>query len=86
MIRVVAVLSNLNNAEEAIAVESKLAVDLSIDLESQRTTGLLQLSELILQSFVLLARGRVVDPCVQDSPVLATGGTLQVPVTNHMRV
>ena len=48
MIRVVAVLSNLHDAEEAISIKSKLAIDLRIDLESQGTARLLKLSELIL--------------------------------------
>ena len=48
VIRVVAVLSNLHDAEEAISIKSKLAIDLRIDLESQGTARLLKLSELIL--------------------------------------
>lgn len=73
MIRVVAVLSNLHNAEETIALETKLAVDLCIDLERQGTARFLKFSEFVVEGLVLLTRCRIVDPCVQDSPALACG-------------
>ena len=86
MIRIVRVLSHLHYAEEAIAIEAELAVDLRVDLERHASARLLQLSELALQGFVQIVRVRIVDSCIQDGPTLPCGGTFKVPVAEDMGV
>lgn len=58
------VLADLHHAEESIALESKLSVNLCVDLERHCATLLLEVAELSLESVVLLLRFRVVNASV----------------------
>lgn len=86
MIRVMRVLTNLHDTEESIAVEAQLAVDLCVNLERHAPTRLLKLAIFHLQGLILLIRGRIVDPGIQDGPTLARCRTFEVPVAKDVCV
>lgn len=84
MVGAVGVFANLHDAEEAVAVHSKLAVDLSVDLEGHSSTLLLQFAMLVLQRRVVVVVLRIVNSSIKNHPVGTCLGALKVPVTEHV--
>ena len=78
------VLADLDDTEEAIAVNAQPPVNLCINLEGHRATSLLQLLELTFQGLVLLWRVRLIDPSVKNCPLSSRHRTLEVPVANDV--
>ena len=86
MIGLIRVLAHLDNSKESEAFHSEHAIDLCIHLECLGTARLLQNLELALKHGILLLRVRIVDSGIKDGPLGTCGGTLKVPVSEHVSV
>ena len=84
MIRVVGVLSDLDDAEEAVTVSAQLPVNLRVDLECHGAALSTQLFVLLLQLRVQLGVLRAVETHIEDVPLLAVSRGLEVPVADDV--
>ena len=84
MVRAVGILANLHNAEEAISIHAKFAIDLSVNLERHSSSLLLKLAVLIFQSRVVVVVLRIVNSSIKDDPVCSRLAALKVPVPKHV--
>ena len=78
------VLADLDNTEEAVAADAQLPVDLGIDLEGHGAALGAKLFKLVVEGGVETGVVSVVDPDVEDAPVLGVDGPLKVPVAHHV--
>ena len=84
MVRIVRVLADLDDTEEAVSIVAKLAEHFGIDLESHGTTLSPQLLVLVLQLLLKLEVVAVVETNVEDVPLLAVRGSLEVPAAGNV--
>ena len=78
------ILSDLDDTEESIALNTEFTVDFSVNREGHGTSDLGEFFELLLESLITLTTVCLINAGVEDDPALASRTSLEVPVAEDV--